>query len=135
MNNRERIINTILGRETDRAPFFFKLGFWNETVERWAGEGIAEGHWDDGIHFDPGTRCITDLDQPGSVNLGLSPWFPPEVIREDDRTVLMRDRFGAVVECMNCCGRISVWIDWNLSGIDGCGRTVGIFLPAAGVNP
>jgi uroporphyrinogen decarboxylase len=95
MNNRQRIINTISGKHTDRAPFFFPLGLWEETAVRWESEGIKRGHWDDGLGFDRGFVSAANPDFPNRcVNLGLWPWFDYELISENERTSVQRDRFG-----------------------------------------
>lgn len=40
MNNRERIIETVLCKEVDRLPFNFYFVPWSETIERWRTEGL-----------------------------------------------------------------------------------------------
>lgn len=101
MTNRERIINTVLGKETDRAPFVFPLGFWDETLDRWRAEGVEDGHWDDGLNFDSGMRGITSPYEPGvAVNIGLEPWFPYEEYEHDDRKIRYRNMYGGINERM-----------------------------------
>jgi uroporphyrinogen-III decarboxylase len=100
MNNRTRIINTILGKPVDRAPFFFHFGIWGETETRWRKEGLGpDKAWSDGIDFDSGFLGINDMANPNCVNLGFDPWFDNEVIEETETRVIMRDIFGAIVEC------------------------------------
>jgi uroporphyrinogen decarboxylase len=42
MNNRERFLATMEFKQTDR-PCHMEYGFWNETYDRWRGEGLPEG--------------------------------------------------------------------------------------------
>lgn len=97
MNNRQRIINTVIGKDTDRAPFFFPLGLWEETAVRWESEGVVRNHRDDGLGFDRGFVSAANPDFPDQcVNLGLQPWFDYELISESERTAVQRDRFGGM---------------------------------------
>lgn len=97
MNNRERIINTILGRETDRAPFFIHMVPWPETEERWRGEGLGQGRgWKDDFGFDAGFLMINEYGNAESVNLGYSPLFTEEVLEDKGETVIVRDTFGVI---------------------------------------
>lgn len=99
MNNKTRIINTILGKTTDRAPFFFHFGIWGETETRWRHEGLAsDKEWSDGIAFDSGFLGINDMSNPYCINLGLDPWFEREIISETETNVVSRDMFGGIVE-------------------------------------
>jgi len=120
MNNKERFINTILGKQTDRAPLFFKMGFWTETVDRWKNEGIADGQWDEGLNFDEGMLCITDPDaSETSVNIGLSPWFDNKIIKEDERKIILRDRFGSLMESMKDSDSLPRHLEYPVSDMNG----------------
>ena len=99
MDNRTRILNTILGKPVDRAPFFLFLGPWEQTLVRWRAEGLdAAGPWDAEFRFDPGMKSLCDADAPGHVNLGLCPWFEPAVIEERGDIRVIRDRWGVLEE-------------------------------------
>jgi uroporphyrinogen-III decarboxylase len=88
LGNRQRIINTIVGGEVDRLPFFFFFGPWGETLERWYGEGLKEGtDWAEGFGFDAG---ISMLD----VNLGYSPRFEYQVLEDRGEKIVFRDELG-----------------------------------------
>ncbi len=92
MTNRERIINTVLGRNTDRPPFFFPFGPWEETLERWHHEGLAkERNWQEEFDFDEGLVCLP-------VNLGYYPPFEPRVIEELEHTRIVIDSLGILQE-------------------------------------
>lgn len=100
MDNRTRIINTILGKPVDRAPFFFPFGIWGETETRWRNEGLApDKQWDHGIEFDSGFLGINDMANPHCVNLGLDPWFEGQVLEETETRVVMRNMWGGIEEC------------------------------------
>ena len=90
MTSRERIVKTLLGEKTDRAPFGCGLGFWpwGETHQRWQKEsGIAA--LDLGRHFgyDPDFRTIP-------LEYGPWPHCPSRVVREDAEFVVSTDFRG-----------------------------------------
>ncbi len=110
MNNRERIINTVLDREVDRLPFFCHFGPWRETLVRWEKEGLGKGTaWDDGIGFDEGFFLLP-------VNLGYSPDFEPSVLEERANTRIVVDRFGITQEIRKEGSSIPRFIDYPVKG-------------------
>lgn len=83
MNNRKRIVNTLLGKETDRAPFFVFMGLWPETEDRWRKEGLGpDKPWSEEFGFDHGILVTNEYSNPESVNLGYSPLFSEEVLED-----------------------------------------------------
>ena len=104
MNNRERIINTVLGKPTDRLPYFCHFGPWSETFQRWKNEGL-EGNWYDGLDFDEGFRVI-------NVDLGYVPPFEYEFISEDERTITARNEQGIVRRSMKHGATIPEFLDY-----------------------
>jgi hypothetical protein len=106
MNNRERIIGTVLCREVDRLPFFFQFGPWSETIARWETEGLEKGmDWGEGIGFDEG---FSDL----PINLGYSPDFEPFIVEERANTRIVVDRFGIMQEIRKEGSSIPRYIDY-----------------------
>ena len=105
MNNRTRIINTVLMREIDRQPFTFYFGPWKETLERWRGEGLGERDWKTGLNLDSGFRHV-------DVNFGYCPEFTHEVIEERERTLLIRDKLGILQEVRKHGQTIPKYIDY-----------------------
>lgn len=96
MTNRERIINTLLFRQTDRVPFGVGLGFapWGETLERWKKEsGIADLDLAKYFGYDAGFLCVP-------AEMGPLPHFEYTVLEEnadfvtaiDWRGITMRNR-------------------------------------------
>jgi len=95
MTNRERIINTIIGEQTDRAPFFvwFSMKPWKETTERWLREGLDRAEdWNRLSGFDPG---VTEIDRN---LLGMYPGYDEATLEERESTLVIRDRLGVVKE-------------------------------------
>ena len=106
MNNRSRIINTVLMKEIDRQPFMFYFGPWGETLDLWYEQGLPKGApWDSGIAFDPGIREI-------QVNLGYSPAFSYEVVEERVDTRIIRDGFGILQEVRKTGSSIPNYLDY-----------------------
>ena len=96
MTNRERIINTLLCRKTDRAPFGVGLGFWpwGEAAERWKKEsGIKDLDLAAFFGYDRDFMAVP-------AEMGPMPHFDQKVVEEnadfivsvDWRGILMRNR-------------------------------------------
>lgn len=112
MDNRTRIINTVLCRDVDRLPFTFYFGPWGETVERWRQEGLGEGKsWDEDFGFDPGFVHV-------DVNLGYLPAFEYKVIEDRTNTKIVRDSFGIVQEIRKQGSSIPRYIDYPVKNFD-----------------
>ena len=106
MNNRTRIINTVLMKDIDRQPFFFFFGPWSETLQNWKIQGLPQdSEWDCEIDFDPGIRMI-------NVDLGYLPAFTPEVIEERETTLVIRDDRGILQETRKVGSSIPNFIDY-----------------------
>jgi len=104
MNNRTRIINTVLGKEIDRLPFFvhWDMNAWIPTRKRWQEEGIPDGDkWrealekEEGYLFDPGFYPLGTANgkKPG-VNFGYCPFFKVEVVEDRGDKHVIIDRMG-----------------------------------------
>ncbi|MCI5647986.1 MAG: hypothetical protein MR332_00900 [Fusicatenibacter sp.] len=107
MNNKERIINTVLGKPTDRAPYILYFGPWDETVERWKQEGFDEStDIAASLGYDSGFWMIQ------GVNLGFCPAFSTEVIRETDTSYISRNEFGAVRETLKSNETIPRYLEY-----------------------
>ncbi len=95
MTPRERILGTFLGEKVDRAPYGVGIGFWpwGEAMERWKREsGIADLDIVKFFGYEPGFAFMP-------INMGAWPPFKPEVLKEDDETIITRDPRGIV--CKN----------------------------------
>lgn len=93
MTNRQRIIDTLTGRPTDRVPFGVGLGFlpWGETLQRWRKEsGIAD--LDPNRHF-----CFDAGFQVARLAYGPFPPFEQIVLEEDKNFIVSRNERGIVV--------------------------------------
>ena len=106
MNNRERIINTVLCKEVDRLPFFFYFGPWREAVERWREEGLEKDKdWSEDFGFDPGIEIV-------KVNFGYSPAFEYKQIEDKGDTIIVRDTLGILMEIRKHGSSIPRFIDY-----------------------
>ena len=106
MNNKQRIINTVLGKPVDRLPFAFYFGPWGETEERWHAEGLPAGKpYNYNLGMDSGFEIIL-------VNYGYWPWFDYEVIQKGEDTSIVRDAYGIVQEINNHHATIPRYIEY-----------------------
>ena len=111
MNNRERIISTVLCKDVDRLPFNFVFGPWGETIERWRGEGLKEDkEWDSDFGFDPGFIIA-------EVNLGYYPPFAYEIIEEKDNSLIIKDTFGILQEVRKHGSSIPRYLDYPVKNM------------------
>ena len=110
MKSRERILDTLLGRKTDRAPYTSGMGMWGETWERWKEEcGSPDINLHEYFGFDEGINYISDNN---GIRLGINPWFETEVLEERERSVIYRDRYGIVSEQMKGRSTIPNYLDY-----------------------
>lgn len=95
MNNRERIINCVTGKEIDRTPFICYFGAWGETCERWMKEGAKDWDaWrDPAIGFDEGVANLTEY-----VNHYFNPPFEFKILKEEGERYIYQDTLGVVNE-------------------------------------
>ena len=107
MNNRERLINSLLCKEVDRPPFPMWLGFspWEQTLERWKLEsGIKNLNLTEYFAFEPFFR---ELD----LEYGPFPRFQEKVIKEDKEFIFSRDYRGITVRRRRDGMSMPEWID------------------------
>lgn len=97
MTNRERIVNTLLGRPTDRAPFVGWLGFspWGATLKRWRKESdCADLDIWTYFGFEPPMCPGATPFLAAPIAYGPYPPFPEEVIEETAEYVIGVDAHG-----------------------------------------
>lgn len=109
MDNRSRIINTVLCKNVDRLPFFFYFGPWHETVERWKEEGLKDEDWSRIFDFDQGFNIV-------DVKLGYSPPFVYKELEDKGNTLIVRDQFGITQEIRKGGSSIPYYIDYPVKG-------------------
>jgi len=106
MNNRQRIINTVLCKEIDRLPLAFYFPPWDETLKRWKCEGLEDDKsWEQELGLDPGFIHV-------DVNLGYSPAFDYEEIEDRKNTKIIRDEFGIIKEISKVGTTIPRYIEY-----------------------
>lgn len=108
MTNRERILNTFLGKPTDRAPFGIGLGFitWNETYERWQAEsGLRDLDLGTYHGFDNGFAVAP-------VEYGPWPHFDAKVIKDEGDTVVAFDWRGITTRTMKTGESMPEFLDY-----------------------
>lgn len=99
MTNRERFLATIKFEKPDRPFRLETLGFWNETLARWKGEGLpamAANMLTSYLYFgmDPLIPVYLGADQ----HPGFDPLFSEKIIEKDARRIVKRDITGTVIE-------------------------------------
>jgi uroporphyrinogen decarboxylase len=82
MTSRERVDAAVRHRRPDRVPIF--ECFWDATIERWEGEGLAPGER-------PNDRFPLDIEL---LELDNTFGFPPEVVTRTPEYVVERDGWG-----------------------------------------
>jgi hypothetical protein len=82
----------------DRVPNW-EAGVWGQTQHPWASEGLCEYemHWD---WFVGEEHFAMDEREYARVDYGMLPQFEPEVISEDERYVVARNRKGIVTRAL-----------------------------------
>lgn len=85
MNSRDRVIDALSHKETDRVPKY--EWYWQATLERWKKEGLG----------DKAPCDAFDLDI-AQFNIDTSFLLEEEVIRESDEYIVYRDEWGCVVK-------------------------------------
>lgn len=112
MNPRERLLATAAFEPVDRPFRWETLGFWDETLDRWHGEGLppeiselVSAYLFFGL--DPQLPMIIgDADQPG-----LYPLFEEEIIEQTDDYVIKRDTTGSTVKVLaSGASTIPAWL-------------------------
>jgi uroporphyrinogen decarboxylase len=93
MSPRERFLRTVRFETVDR-PFYWELGFWGQTLERWLGEGMPEEALSENVWRGSEFWCV-DRHDYADVNVLAVPAFEYAVLEEDERTVTFVDTDGA----------------------------------------
>ena len=91
MTDRERYVNCVLGKPTDRVPFWLFWGPWGRTWQRWEREGKPADITDH--------RSFLSPDNPprvAPVNYGPCPPFERKTLSEDDDYIVRTDNWGIV---------------------------------------
>jgi hypothetical protein len=98
MTTRERFVGTMEYQSVDRVPNW-EAGVWGQTRDRWSAEGLRDHdlHWD---WFVGEEYFAMDEREYADVNFGMLPTFEPEVIREDERYIIARNRKGIVTRAL-----------------------------------
>lgn len=104
---RQRLINALLGRPVDRAPFGIDFGWypWGETHQRWLREtgktnlDIARELGYDAGFIQPGLHC------------GAWPHFPSRVLSEDEDFIVSLDYRGITMKNRRDGGSIPDFLD------------------------
>lgn len=116
MNNKDRIINTVLCKKVDRLPYLCEFGPWEETLIRWSSEGMPPKYqWKEHLDLDKGVFKLP-------VNLGFFPEFKTEVIEVRGEYDIMQDRFGVISKVKRNVSTIPSYLsfpvtcmeDWNV---------------------
>lgn len=106
MTSRQRIIDTVLCKKTDRAPNIIFFDPWPETMERWRGEGMNGDDWKEGLNLDNGFAHVP------KITYGYCPPFEHKVLEEKDGKIIFQDIFGIVQEAIPGHSGIPNYLDY-----------------------
>ncbi|MCP4755839.1 MAG: hypothetical protein GY866_33670, partial [Proteobacteria bacterium] len=99
MTSRERLIATVEFEAVDRPFRWETIGYWEETIKRWHGEGLPEEVSDD-VNFYLYNEF--DLQIPvllgSSEHAGFDPLFEEEIVERNGNQTLKRDFTGSLVK-------------------------------------
>ena len=80
MNDRERFLNNMHFKSTDRIPYYpVPIGIWRQTLNRWYGEGLSQN-----IDINELFGCDAMLQM--DIYFGFCPVFDTILIEEDEET-------------------------------------------------
>lgn len=121
MTGRERFNAVINFQETDRPWRMETIGFWNETLERWLGEGLpraAAAH-----QFAPYLYFQFDLFIPFPISahddIGFYPRFSKKTLRREGEYKIIRDHTGATMKVFTSgASSIPEFIDFPVKSMD-----------------
>lgn len=130
MNSVERIVRTVNHQEPDRVAI--QDSFWPSTIERWHGEGLP----DNVPSIDPfgvrgyeRPRRSTDVSVADYFGLeivqlrpDITPRFPPEVVEENEDTVLERTPYGTLRRQMKNRASVPHVEEWAIKTRDDWNR-------------
>ena len=89
MNARKRFLETMNYGKPDRLPFYEFLGFWDQTINRWRGEGLDTGvNVFDYFGFDKIEYVYVDFDP--------IPSFVTKTLQEDERYITVAVEGGGL---------------------------------------
>ena len=104
MNTRERFQATCRFEPTDRPIRYEALGFWDETIARWHGEGLPETVIDAAFtapeHFGFDKLSWLPIMPNTDYEPGFWPIFEETVIEETDKYIIKTDVGGSTVKVM-----------------------------------
>lgn len=109
MNSRERFVNCFSFKPVDRIPDW-EFGAWDENFTVWQEQGMPEWvvsnkEFDDYFGLEKFEKTIP-------MQIGLFPAFEYKVIKEDERTQIVRDESGATAQISKVGSTIPHFIDF-----------------------
>ena len=98
MRDRERLLATLRYQPVDRVPDY-EFGAWQQTIDRWHGEGLPE-HLTDYWGAIPQHFRTDDVGHGPNLglNIGLCPGFEYAVLEEKGDHLVVQDGDGAIAE-------------------------------------
>ncbi len=96
---RNRYISNVLFEPVDRAWRHEAMGFWDETITRWQGEGLPAEVNDMATAFVfNGFDWQAPLIFEPDLHPGIYPLFEEEELREQGDTIIKRSQYGSIVQ-------------------------------------
>jgi len=112
MKDRERFVRIFTYRNPDRSMFFEWMGYWEETVNRWYGEGLPYNlNVEEFFGFDRGAR-LSSTAEIVPIDAGPIPARVPRVLGETERYRICVDEIGAVLKTLKTSVSIPNFIDF-----------------------
>ena len=111
MNDRERFHAVMNFEKPDRLPLWEFMGYWPETEDRWAEEGLPKGT-DYRAHFG------YDRVEAVGIDFNPVPAFEIEVLEEDEETRVVRDEVGVTKKEFKYGSKMPHYIDFPLKTRD-----------------
>ncbi|OGS22005.1 MAG: hypothetical protein A2252_08285 [Elusimicrobia bacterium RIFOXYA2_FULL_39_19] len=94
MTQRERFLKTMNFEQVDRVPDM-EFGYWEETIERWYGEGLNHRVGDEGFN-QMESELYFSLEQHPTmpVRVNFTPGFEEKILEDDGNQIIMQDYEG-----------------------------------------
>jgi len=99
MTPRERLLATARFEPVDRPIYMETMGFWDETLPRWHKEGLPpEINNPLAAHIFNGMEIWSPVGLGTHEHAGFDPLFDEEIIEQDERRTIKRDKSGSLIE-------------------------------------
>ncbi len=119
MNNRQRFLNCLLFKETDRLPRW-EWAFLQENAKPWLSQGLPEEvfnneSWVDFFKLDRGCGYANaSMAEKVGVNVDLRPDFSGKIITEDEDSITLVSKWGGIVRTLKTGCSLPQYLDFGV---------------------